>query len=162
MNRVRVIVTDKDMKERQVFRKCFPNTSYYLHFSHASRFQERANLRENGYLCGPTDAFPRIAAKASIFQQWNIIPQFTRDAPHTAVKYYNDNWHPIRMEWVKGFVCHAGNFMNFTNNRIESINSKLKSVISKFSSMEEFLEKLYIVIDAMRLERATIKQPNNF
>lgn len=43
--------------------------------------------------------------------------------------------------------------MNFTNKRIESINSKLKSVITKFSRLEEFLEKLYITIEAMRLER---------
>ncbi len=54
---------------------------------------------------------------------------------------------------MTAFVLQAGNFLNTTNNRIECINSKLKSVIDKFSSLEDFLDKLYIILGAMRLER---------
>lgn len=82
-----------------------------------------------------------------------LYEQFIKDAPHTVVRYYNQNWHSNRAEWVRGHALQAGNFLNNTNNRLECINSKLKSVVTKFSSLEDFLDKLYIIIGAMRLAR---------
>jgi len=35
---------------------------------------------------------------------------------------------------------NTGNFLNTTNNRLESFNGKLKSVIPTFSNLEEFLK----------------------
>lgn len=48
---------------------------------------------------------------------------------------------------------HDRKFMNKTNNRLESFNGKLKSVISCFSTLEHFVEKLFIVLKCVRLER---------
>ena len=56
--------------------------------------------------------------------------QFQRDVPKEVVKYFNENWHPIRNEWVMGLKsASCGNFFNSTDNRLESINGKLKQVI---------------------------------
>ncbi|KAF0750780.1 zinc finger SWIM domain-containing protein 3-like [Aphis craccivora] len=44
-------------------------------------------------------------------------------------------------EWIIGLICMTQNFMNKTNNRLESFNEKLKSVISCFSLLEYFVEK---------------------
>uniref|UniRef100_A0A2S2PUJ1 Protein FAR1-RELATED SEQUENCE n=1 Tax=Schizaphis graminum TaxID=13262 RepID=A0A2S2PUJ1_SCHGA len=74
-------------------------------------------------------------------------------APESVMEYYNKNWHAIRNEWVMGMTFNTGNFMNKTNNRLESFNGKLKSVISTFSTLEDFVEKLFIVLDCVRLER---------
>lgn len=49
--------------------------------------------------------------------------------------------------------CSNGNFLNMTNNRLESLNGKLKSVIQKFSSMKSFVENLFCVILSIRQER---------
>ncbi|KAL1472594.1 hypothetical protein MTO96_039225, partial [Rhipicephalus appendiculatus] len=45
------------------------------------------------------------------------------------------------------------NFNNTTNNRIESLNGKLKSVIKKNSSLEEFVCSLFTVLNALSDER---------
>ncbi len=47
----------------------------------------------------------------------------------------------------------CGNFLNGTNNRLESLNAKVKSVISRYSSLEEFVENFFVVIRVLRSEQ---------
>jgi len=54
---------------------------------------------------------------------------------------------------VLGMKSCCGNFLNFTNNRLESINGKLKQVINCHSSLEEFIERFFIILTALRTER---------
>ena len=51
------------------------------------------------------------------------------------------------------FVFSCGNFLNTTNNRVESFNGELKSVIERYSSLEELLLGLFITLYATRNER---------
>ena len=53
-----------------------------------------------------------------------------------------------------GFKFSTGNFLNSTNNRLESLNGKLKQVISKFSSLEHFIEQFFIILPVLRNERS--------
>ena len=158
MSRVRVIVTDKDLKERQVLRQCFPTANLLLCLFHTLRtFRREVTCERMGISGGQRstslELMQKLAYAGSEESYKSLYEQFTKDAPHTVVSYYNQNWHSNRAEWVRGHALLAGNFLNNTNNRLECINSKLKSVVTKFSSLEEFLDKLYIIIGAMRLER---------
>lgn len=158
MDRVRVLITDKDLKERQVLRACFPDCCLLICLFHTLRtFRREITCEKMTISAGQRllciELLQKLAYSKSDVAYDGLYEQFKRDAPATVLKYYNDNWHGIRREWVRGFAFQVGNFMNFTNNRLECINSKLKSVISKFSSLEDFLEKLYVIIEAMRLER---------
>lgn len=56
-----------------------------------------------------------------------------------------------------GMKYKTGNFLNGTNNRLEALNQKLKSVITKYSSLEEFIEKFFLILRVMRSESDTIK-----
>ena len=47
----------------------------------------------------------------------------------------------------------SGNFLNGTNNRVESLNPKLKSVVSRSSSLEEFVEKFFFILRVLRAEQ---------
>ena len=67
--------------------------------------------------------------------------------------YFNDSWHPIQSEWVMGLKSSCGTFLNSTNNRLESINGKLKQVISCHSSLEELVDKFFVILTALRTER---------
>ena len=82
-----------------------------------------------------------------------LYEQLVEDAPPIVVDYFNENWHPIRDEWVMGMKFKVGNFLNTTNNRLEGLNAKLKSVITRYSSLEEFLDKFYVILNALRTER---------
>ncbi|KAL1487793.1 hypothetical protein ABEB36_015548 [Hypothenemus hampei] len=56
-------------------------------------------------------------------------------------------------QWSLNKEYFKGSFLNTTNNRIESINSKLKQVIKKNSSLEDFVESLFVVIHSLETER---------
>ena len=60
-----------------------------------------------------------------------IYNEFNQCAPKGVLDYFNENWHTIRNEWVDGLKNLQCNFMNRTNNRLDSINGKLKAVITK-------------------------------
>jgi len=51
-------------------------------------------------------------------------------SPQSVIHYYNANWHTIRDEWVECFKSLSFTLGENTNNRLESINGKLKSVCS--------------------------------
>lgn len=69
------------------------------------------------------------------------------------IQYFNDNWHLIRNEWVEGHKNKYTNFLNSTNNRLESINQKLKAVVSSHSTLLEFNKQLQSCLSSLRVER---------
>ena len=80
--------------------------------------------------------------------------EFLKDnCPRKVVEYFNENWHVIKSEWVLGLKAACGSFLNFTNNRLESINGKLKQVINFHSSLEEFVVKFFVILSSLRTER---------
>lgn len=68
----------------------------------------------------------------------------TELTPHQVVTYFNKNWHNIREQRVTGLMSESGNFLNSTNNRLESFNLKLKSVILVHSNLPEFLKNFLL------------------
>ena len=76
-----------------------------------------------------------------------------KNAPQRVVEYFESNWHDIRHEWVDGLKNSCCNFMNRTNNRVESINQKLKSVISRYSGITQFFQDLMKCLHTLRVER---------
>ena len=95
----------------------------------------------------------KMAHSSSEAEYNSLYAQFQCDAPTEVVTYFNANWNPIKSEWVLGLKFGGGSFLNSTNNRLESINGKLKQVISKHSSLEEFVKHFFIILTALRTER---------
>ena len=42
----------------------------------------------------------------------------------SVIDYFEENWHPIHVQWVEGLKAIHLTFLNRTNNRIELINQK--------------------------------------
>ena len=82
-----------------------------------------------------------------------LYSQFQQDIPKEVLKYFNANWHCIRNEWVLGIKLVGGSFLNTTNNRLEALNGKLKQVITRNSSLEEFVESFFTILTSLRTER---------
>ena len=76
-----------------------------------------------------------------------------RSCPKNVVEYFDHNWHPLKDEWVLGLKAECGSFLNMTNNRLGSINEKLKQVINHHSSLQEFIDKLFIILQSLQTER---------
>ena len=82
-----------------------------------------------------------------------IYSRFKDTAPLAVIEYFDEQWHQIRNEWALGMKYSTGNFLNGTNNRLECLNAKLKSVISRYSSLNEFVEKFFLILHVLRSER---------
>jgi zinc finger SWIM domain-containing protein 3 len=154
----RLVMADKDMGERSVFKSCFPNATMLICLFHTLRtFRRELACNKIGItqqqreLC--LDLLQKIAYSVNEDEYELLYCQFKDSSPKEVAVYYDEHWHPIRHEWVLGFQARSGSFMNTTNNRLESINGKLKQVISRHSSLEEFVYHFFVILRALRTER---------
>ena len=92
-------------------------------------------------------------AYSSTETEYNNLYAKLQDAQKQVVKYVSENWHPIKDECVMDLKASCGSFLNTTNNRLESINGKLKQVISRHSSLEDFISSFFVILTALRTER---------
>jgi len=53
-------------------------------------------------------------------------------------KYFQESWHPIRHEWVAVLKAQHQTLGDTTNNRLKSINAKIKSVYAKNACLQRF------------------------
>lgn len=81
------------------------------------------------------------------------------------IQYFDQNWHNIKEQWVKCFIVKYHCFGQRTNNRLESLNQKLKTVITKYSALPAFISSLDRCIGGMCIEKdikraeAVMKKP---
>ena len=156
--RIRVLMADKDIGERDVLKQSLPNASVLICLFHTLRsFRREITCEKMGITAGQRtmclDLVQKMAYAMSEAEYDLLHDQFQQDAPKEVVLYFNDSWQPIRNEWVMGLKSSCGNFLNSTNNRLESINGKLKQVISHHSSLEDFVDKFFIILTTLRTER---------
>ena len=141
--KVGVVVTDKDFTERAVFEEQFPGVQLQICLFHALRsFRREVTVDKLGIRPGERDysleIITKLAYSRSEEEYEKHYATLLETAPKSVVNYYNANWHVIKHEWVECFKSAFVTFGERTNNRLESINSKVKSVCSKFASLSRF------------------------
>ena len=67
--------------------------------------------------------------------------------------HFRRSWSPIKCEWVRCFKTRHFTLGEETSNRLESFNSKIKSVRKKYSSLDSFFTDLFSVLRVLRGER---------
>ncbi|XP_047145569.2 uncharacterized protein LOC124818598 [Hydra vulgaris] len=153
-----VFMTDKDLTEREILRSAFPGVSLLLCLFHTMRtFNREITTSKLGITSGERTSSLELIQKLAYATSEEVYDElyrlFISSSPTAVVDYFNKNWHNIRVDWVLGLNFACGNFMNSTNNRLENFNGKLKEVIDCNSSLENFLDKFYVVLASMRNER---------
>ena len=157
-DKVQVVMADKDISERDVIKQCLPNASVVICLFHALRsFRREITCEKMGISSGQRmfclEMIQRMAHATSETEYSQLYEQFRQDAPREVVLYFSDHWHTIKNEWVLGLKFGGGSFLNSTNNRLESINGKLKQVINKHSSLEDFVKNFFVILNTLRIER---------
>ena len=140
----RVLMADKDIGERDIIKKCLPSAKVLIYLFHTLRtFRREISCDKLGITSGARvlslELIQKMAYARSEAEYNSLYAQFQKDVPKEVVEYFNECWHIIKDEWVIGIMSCCGTFLNTTNNRLESINAKLKQVISRNSSLEDFI-----------------------
>jgi len=151
-------MTDKDTNERNVIHDIFPDAQLLICLFHALRtFHREITCDKLGITPQERDQskvlFEKICYSHNEEEYQKLYDTLKSFALAQVMDYFDKNWHAIRNEWAVGLTYESGNFLNRTNNRLESFNGKLKSVIDSFSNLQEFFEKLFVIINCVRIER---------
>ena len=152
----RVLMADKDMTERDVLAAEFPSAELLICPFHTFRsFRREVVMDRMGITSGQRnmclELLQQMAYSTNEENYHDVYTRFCECAP--PISYFNAQWHSIRKQWTLGMKYKTGNFLNGTNNRLECINQKLKSVITRYSSLEEFIDKFFLILRVLRSER---------
>lgn len=161
LEKVEVVVLDKDLKEIASIKSTMPEASIQICKFHVLQ----AMLREIRTL--PTTESERIqlitlckklvyARTDEVFE--DTLANITRQAPAHYIAYINKNWLPIKDYWANYLTnCHK-NLGNTTNNRTESHNEKIKNVLSRNMSLSEAIKGLML----LHQSKAVASEHENF
>ncbi|XP_040079462.1 zinc finger SWIM domain-containing protein 1-like [Ixodes scapularis] len=155
---VRVTMADKDVKERSVVKQLFPSSALHICSFHTLQaFRREVSVMKLGVTRveqeTALDILQRMVYAKSEEEYQELYALLQTSAARAVVEYFDDNWHTIHEEWVMGRKWLCGNFFNATNNRAENMNSKLKQLVERFSSLEMFVERFFTMIHAQRNEK---------
>ena len=150
-------MSDKDFIERAVFSTEFPQATLLICLFHTLRSMRReVTCDKLGLHPGERDNALEILTKltyskseANYLQNYECLLD---SRLQSVIDYYNDNWHPIRHQWVECFKGANFTAGERTNNRLESINAKVKSVCSKYASLSTFFDQFFAVLSCLRNE----------
>lgn len=73
----------------------------------------------------------------------------------TVKEYFDKNWHPLEMrkQWATLCTDNLRNYLSRTTNRIESVNQKLKTVVTKYGKLDVFIKETRQCVNSLNLER---------
>ncbi|KAH9365116.1 hypothetical protein HPB48_004425 [Haemaphysalis longicornis] len=134
----------------------------YVRFTPFKLFEEKSAYKNLAYqdLCKRLDLLQRMAYARSEEEYDHLYRTLKSSSPPAVVDYFNSNWHDIHAEWIMAIKWSCGNFMNFTNNRADSINGKLKTIVDRYSSLENFARNVFFIC-ALHKERGRAQGSND-
>jgi transposase-like protein len=134
---VKTVLSDKDFTERSDYSEAFPSAGLHICLFHALRSMKREISTEKMRIgveqkntC--LKILQKITYSKNEDEYQNNFHLLKDTGIQSVLDYYTHSWNDIRNEWVVG-LKDSCNFGNNTNNRLESINQKLKQVIGSTS-----------------------------
>ena len=133
-NRTGVVISDKDFTEE------FPSVSMHIFFFHVLRsFWHEITCDKLGLRSGEWDHILELITKLAYARSEEEYHEHYTSLLSTNLQSVITNLHCIRHEWVEAYKSVSFTLGEGTNNRIKSINSKIKSVCSRFGSLSPSL-----------------------
>ncbi len=156
--KTKVIISDKDLSERTVFAEKFGGIPIQICLFHALRnFNREITTTKRNITTAQREVVLDILAKMAYSRnsiEYDILYTKLRDLNLPAViKYFDENWHTIKNEWTLHGKNEWNNYMNYTNNRVESLNQKIKIIGTHYASLLGFFDNImqsYSVISSER------------
>ncbi|KAK8783507.1 hypothetical protein V5799_010127 [Amblyomma americanum] len=121
--KTRCIMADKDLLERDLLKKSFPQAHVLICVFHTLKtFRHEITCAKMTMSAEQRDhtlkLLQRMVYARSDEEFARLEDQLDSTAPASVLEYYNKNWRSIKNEWHKGPQFLAGSFNNTTNNRL--------------------------------------------
>ena len=166
----KVIFSDKDFTERQSFSSLFPQASLKICLFHVLKaIRREVTIDKMGITPSQREACLKLFTEL-VYARGHTQYEQAREKLHntkltSVVSYFEKNWHSIKDEWVQGFITQSLTLGETTNNRLESINAKIKSVCTRIATLDQFFNEFFSVLATLHNERnynavmSSIKHP---
>ena len=151
-------MSDKEFNERDAFSNCFPSAKLLICLYHTLRSLRREVTCEK---MGITSAershcleILQAIAYSNTEDEYNSNVNLLRNTKIKSVIHHcQENWLPVKEQWVKCFKSQAFNLGETTNNRLGSTFNKIKSVCSKYANLIQFFTEFFTVLKFLRSDR---------
>ncbi|KAH9360108.1 hypothetical protein HPB48_003834 [Haemaphysalis longicornis] len=152
-------MADKDLTERLVVNELLPQSALHICAFHTlEAFRREVSVQKLGISRTvqetALDLLQRMVYAQSEEEYGHLYRTLKSSSPPAVVDYFNSNWHDIHAEWIIASKWSCGNFMNFMHNRAENINGKLKTIVDRYSSYENFVRNFFSFVHSTRKEVA--------
>ncbi|XP_016842759.2 uncharacterized protein LOC107981401 isoform X1 [Nasonia vitripennis] len=137
---------DKDKTLRKVIKEMFQVPMYICMFHSKQAFHNALSPKkmklsnEDREFC--LKIFQKMVYSKSFQEYEKHLTEFYAFAPTDIIGYFNMYWKNCYDEWVY-FEMFACNYGNGTNNRLESVNQKLKLHLRKHIALLQFFISLF-------------------
>lgn len=155
---IEVIMSDKSFANRNAFKASFPHAEHQLCVFHVLQiFNREITTKKRNIGTDEKNQALRIMQRMVYAQSEIEYTEHYRKLRaldcEQVTEYFDNNWHNIQEQWVGYHVNRHLNFENRTNNRLESLNQKIKAVVSKYANLATFFEDLITCITSFNIER---------
>ena len=141
--KTKVIMSDKDFTEYDAFTSCFSGASLNICLYHTLRtFRREVTCEKLGISSAerlrPLETLSRMAHSKTAIDYDQALDELKASNMKILTEYVLQNWDPIKDQWMVYFKDKTFNLGETTNNSLESIFSKIKSVCSRYASLMQF------------------------
>lgn len=150
-SRLKWIITDKDMTERDVIRQVYPHISliscifYVLRKFRRDITNEKLSIR-SAEIALSLEYIEQLAGAQADAVFKILEDEFRESVSKSLVTYYDENWKNCRDEWNVNENFIKFNFMNNTIKRLEKTNGVIQSAGDKDSDLGTFIDNLFETI----------------
>lgn len=156
--KTKVIISDKDFAERSVFREKFNGIPLQICLFHALRnFNREVTTAKRKITVGQREQVLEILCKMAYsrtsIEYDSLYAELLQLNFPLVTQYLNENWHDIKNEWTMHGKNEWNNYMNYTTNRVESLNQKLKLIGTYYASLLVFFDNLILSCSVISSEK---------
>lgn len=156
--KIEVIMSDKAFANRNAFRSAFPKAKHQLCVFHVLQIMNREiTTQKRNLKPAVREVALRIVRRMVYAKTQTEYDECHRELAglnsRELTDYFENNWDNIQDQWVGYKVNQHANFENRSNNRLESLNQKIKTVVTKYSNLSSFFNDLMICIGSYNVER---------
>lgn len=156
--KTKVIIGDKDFADRGIYGEKFPNAVLQICLYHVlvNFSREITTTKRNitkAERQNALDVIQRLVYSTSEESYDNVYQELIDLNLEEVLEYFNDNWHQIRDEWTLYGRNKYANYLNWTNNRTESMNQKFKMLSNRYANLSSFFNNLFTTMSVLASER---------